>query len=131
MLVIIVNKQMNNFNEEDLVNVHVTKTVPIEFKMVVDAYQKVRQGGKATGIDGESWEDFDKKLYFTQHKNVQLFFYLPSCIATMNRLLRHTLIRSLLYSTKQPACTNLSGVQCRLYFQLDTEASKEILEKLL
>lgn len=43
-------------------NVHVTKTVPVEFKMVVDAYQKVRQGGKATGIDGESWEDFDKKL---------------------------------------------------------------------
>ena len=43
-------------------NVHVTKTVPIEFKMVVDAYQKVRQGGKASGIDGESWEDFDKKL---------------------------------------------------------------------
>jgi RNA-directed DNA polymerase len=44
------------------VNVHVAKTVPVEFKMVVDAYQKVRQGGKATGIDGESWEDFDKKL---------------------------------------------------------------------
>lgn len=43
-------------------NVHVTKTVPVEFKMVVDAYQKVRQGGKATGIDGESWEGFDKKL---------------------------------------------------------------------
>jgi len=30
--------------------------------MVADAYQKVRQGGKAAGIDGESWEDFDKKL---------------------------------------------------------------------
>jgi len=44
------------------VNVHVAKTVPVEFKMVVDAYQKVRQGGKAAGIDGESWEDFDKKL---------------------------------------------------------------------
>jgi RNA-directed DNA polymerase len=43
-------------------NVHVVKTVPIEFKQVVDAYQKVRQGGKATGIDGESWNDFDKKL---------------------------------------------------------------------
>ncbi len=41
-------------------NVHVTKTVPITFKMVVDAYQKVRKGGKATGIDGESWEAFDK-----------------------------------------------------------------------
>jgi RNA-directed DNA polymerase len=43
-------------------NVHVVKTVPIEFKQVVDAYQKVRGGGKAAGIDGESWTDFDKKL---------------------------------------------------------------------
>ena len=43
-------------------NVRVKKTVPIEFKMVVDAYQKVRKGGKASGIDGESWEDFDKEL---------------------------------------------------------------------
>jgi group II intron reverse transcriptase/maturase len=43
-------------------NVHVVKTVPIEFKQVVDAYQKVRRGGKAAGIDGESWNDFDKKL---------------------------------------------------------------------
>ena len=41
-------------------NVHVTKTVPIEFKQVVDAYRKVKQGGKAAGIDGESWEEFDK-----------------------------------------------------------------------
>ena len=40
-------------------NVHVTKPVPITFKMVVDAYQKVRKGGKATGIDQESWEKFD------------------------------------------------------------------------
>jgi RNA-directed DNA polymerase len=43
-------------------NVHVVKTIPIEFKQVVDAYQKVRRGGKAAGIDGESWNDFDKKL---------------------------------------------------------------------
>lgn len=43
-----------------MLNVHVTKTVPIEFKWVVDAYQKVRQGGKATGIDEESWTVFDK-----------------------------------------------------------------------
>jgi group II intron reverse transcriptase/maturase len=41
-------------------NVHVIKTVPITFKMVVDAYGKVRKGGKATGIDGESWQAFDK-----------------------------------------------------------------------
>jgi group II intron reverse transcriptase/maturase len=43
-------------------NVHVVKTVPIEFKQVVDAYDKVRHGGKAAGIDGESWNDFEKKL---------------------------------------------------------------------
>ena len=42
-------------------NVHVTKTIPIEFKWVVDAYQKVKKGGKAVGIDGESWTDFNKK----------------------------------------------------------------------
>ena len=43
-------------------NVHVTKTVPITFKMVVDGYQKVRQGGKAADIDNESWEIFDKDV---------------------------------------------------------------------
>jgi group II intron reverse transcriptase/maturase len=43
-------------------NVHVTKTVPITFKMVVDAYQKVRKGGKAAGIDGENWQTFDKDV---------------------------------------------------------------------
>jgi RNA-directed DNA polymerase len=43
-------------------NVHVAKPVPIEFKQEVDAYGKVKQGGKAAGIDGESWEAFDKKL---------------------------------------------------------------------
>jgi RNA-directed DNA polymerase len=43
-------------------NVHLVKTVPIEFKQVVDAYQKIRRGGKAAGIHGESWNDFDKKL---------------------------------------------------------------------
>jgi hypothetical protein len=26
----------------------------------LDAYRKVKQGGKAAGIDGESWEEFDK-----------------------------------------------------------------------
>ena len=47
--------------------VNVGKTVPISFKEVVDAYAVVRQGGKASGIDQESWKDFevnlDKKLY--------------------------------------------------------------------
>jgi group II intron reverse transcriptase/maturase len=43
-------------------NVHVVKPIPIDFKQVVDAYGKVRRGGKATGIDKESWGDFEKKL---------------------------------------------------------------------
>lgn len=42
-------------------NVHVTKPVPITFKMVVDAYQKMKSGGKAVGIDGESWKKFEEK----------------------------------------------------------------------
>ncbi len=43
-------------------NVHVTKPVPITFKMVVDACRKVKAGGKAAGIDQESWIDFEKRL---------------------------------------------------------------------
>src|SRR5574337_969243 len=42
-------------------NVHVTKTVPITIYMVAEAYRKVKQGGKAAGIDGESWKEFEKK----------------------------------------------------------------------
>jgi len=42
--------------------IHVNKTVPIEFLQVVNAYRKVRRGGKAAGIDHESWTEFDKKL---------------------------------------------------------------------
>lgn len=41
-------------------DVHVKKTVPIEYYDVARAYQKVRDGGKAAGIDQESWTDFDK-----------------------------------------------------------------------
>ena len=43
-------------------NEHTGKTVPIELEQVVRAYHKVRQGGKASGIDHESWEDFDKNV---------------------------------------------------------------------
>lgn len=42
-------------------NVHVKKTVPIEFSQVVKAYRKVKKGGKAVGIDNESWAEFDKQ----------------------------------------------------------------------
>lgn len=42
-------------------NIHVKKTVPIEFSQVVRAYRKVKKGGKAVGIDNESWTEFDKQ----------------------------------------------------------------------
>lgn len=42
-------------------NVHVEKTVPITYEMVVKAYARVRQGGKAVGVDGESWSMFESK----------------------------------------------------------------------
>jgi group II intron reverse transcriptase/maturase len=43
-------------------NVNVEKTVPVRFKEVVDAYAVARQGGKASGIDRESWKDFERNL---------------------------------------------------------------------
>ena len=42
-------------------DVHVPRTVPISYEMVAKAYQKVKQGGKASGVDRESWEDFAQK----------------------------------------------------------------------
>ena len=42
-------------------DVHVPRTVPITFEMVAKAYQKVKQGGKAAGVDGESWHSFQEK----------------------------------------------------------------------
>lgn len=42
-------------------NAHVVKTVPVTYQMVVEAYRKVKQGGKAAGIDQESWVDFERK----------------------------------------------------------------------
>jgi group II intron reverse transcriptase/maturase len=37
-----------------------TRGVPIEYSQVEAAYTKMRQGGKASGVDKESWELFDK-----------------------------------------------------------------------
>lgn len=42
-------------------NTHVCKTMPIEYSQVVNAYHKVKKGGKAAGIDNESWREFDKE----------------------------------------------------------------------
>lgn len=41
--------------------IHVKKTLPITYEMVVKAYSKVKSGGKTVGIDNESWEDFESK----------------------------------------------------------------------
>jgi RNA-directed DNA polymerase len=38
------------------------KTVPIEFKQVVDSYAAIRRGGKATGVDNETVAMFEKEL---------------------------------------------------------------------
>ncbi|MGD8780731.1 MAG: group II intron reverse transcriptase/maturase [Ignavibacteria bacterium] len=43
-------------------NSHVKKTVPIEYRWVEAAYRKVKQGGKAVGIDKESWASFEQNL---------------------------------------------------------------------
>ena len=43
-------------------NTHICKTVPIEYSQVVNAYRKVKKGGKAAGIDNESWVEFDKNV---------------------------------------------------------------------
>jgi RNA-directed DNA polymerase len=48
--------------EEDLyMKIHVNKTVPIEF-LQVERLPEGKAGGKAAGIDRESWTEFDKKL---------------------------------------------------------------------
>jgi retron-type reverse transcriptase len=40
--------------------VNVGKTVPISLEEVETAYALARQGGKAAGIDKESWKDFEQ-----------------------------------------------------------------------
>ena len=42
-------------------DMHVCKTVPIEYSQVLNAYRKVKKGGKSAGIDKESWSKFDEK----------------------------------------------------------------------
>ena len=42
-------------------DVHVQRAYPISYEMVAKAYQKVKQGGKAAGVDGESWKSFEEK----------------------------------------------------------------------
>ena len=65
-------------------DVHVRKTLPITYEMVAKAYQKVKQGGKASGIDHESWEDFaqkgvEKQLYLIWNRMASGSYY-PSAV---------------------------------------------------
>ncbi len=65
-------------------DVHVRKTLPITYEMVAKAYQKVKQGGKASGIDQESWADFaqkgvEKQLYLIWNRMASGSYY-PSAV---------------------------------------------------
>jgi group II intron reverse transcriptase/maturase len=55
------NKQPRKGVGRFFMELQIGKTIPIEYEWVVQAYQKVRQGGKASGIDNESWTDFEKQ----------------------------------------------------------------------
>jgi len=55
------HKEKQPARERLEMNVNAGKTVPISFKEVEDAYAVARQGGKAAGIDGESWKDFEQE----------------------------------------------------------------------
>lgn len=60
--------------------VHVEKTVPVSYKMVVEAYAKVKKGGKAVGIDQESWTEFaskgvEKQLYVVWNRLASGSYY--------------------------------------------------------
>lgn len=45
----------------------VNVTVPILKEWVIASYEKLRRGGQASGVDGESWEEFDKNLERNLH----------------------------------------------------------------
>jgi RNA-directed DNA polymerase len=47
--------------------IRVNQTIPIERTWVTEAYLKLRKGGKATGVDEESWKSFEKKLTSNLH----------------------------------------------------------------
>ena len=62
------------------------KTVPIEFKQVHDSYVKVKQGGKATGVDSETISDFEKKIetnLYLIHNRLSSGSYHPPAVRTV------------------------------------------------
>lgn len=65
-------------------DVHVQRAFPITYEMVARAYQQVKQGGKASGIDGESWAEFaqkgiEKQLYLIWNRMAS-GSYFPSSV---------------------------------------------------
>jgi RNA-directed DNA polymerase len=53
---------IGQIRRKDQMDQHKGKTVPIEYSQVVEAYRKARNGGKAAGVDGQSWEKFVEQL---------------------------------------------------------------------
>ncbi len=47
--------------------VRVNQSIPIERQWVTQAYLKLRKGGKAVGVDEETWKAFEKKLSSNLH----------------------------------------------------------------
>ena len=65
---------------------HVVRTIPITRLMVIDAYHKVRKGGKAVGVDKESWTDFEKNLdgnLYVIWNRLSSGSYYPSSVRTV------------------------------------------------
>lgn len=65
-------------------DVHVRRAIPVTYEMVAKAYQKVKTGGVATGIDQESWDEFkakgvEKQLYVVWNR-LASGSYFPSAV---------------------------------------------------
>lgn len=61
-------------------DVHVRRAIPVTYEMVAKAYQKVKTGGAATGIDQESWDEFaekgvEKQIYIIWNRLASASYY--------------------------------------------------------
>jgi RNA-directed DNA polymerase len=80
-------------------DVHVQRAFPITYEMVARAYQKVKQGGRASGIDEESWADFaqkgvEKELYVIWNR-MSSGSYFPSAVREVEIPKRNGKVRKL------------------------------------
>jgi hypothetical protein len=65
--------------------IQIGKTIPIELEWVRKAYRKVRQGGKASGVDGQSWTDFEKEAEKESVRNMEQTILRKLSPATVKR----------------------------------------------